>query len=169
MCVKALVFHRPGHVEVNDVEDPRIEDPQDVILRVTSTAICGSDLHIYNGFMPQLKDMVLGHEFMGVIEETGPGVKESKKGDRVVVPFPIACGHCFFCNDGLAGPLRKLESEEVRARRWLARSKRRRSFWLHRSLRRLPRRAGRVCACAVRELRTAQIEPKDSRTKKCFF
>ncbi len=101
--MKALVFHRPGHVEVNDVDDPRIEDPQDVILRVTSTAICGSDLHIYNGFLPQVKDMVLGHEFMGVIEEVGRDVKELKKGDRVVVPFPIACGHCFFCHDGLPG------------------------------------------------------------------
>jgi len=101
--MKALVFHRPGHVEVNDVDDPRIEDPQDVIVRVTSTAICGSDLHIYNGFFPQLKDMVLGHEFMGVIEETGSAVTNVAKGDRVVVPFPIACGACFFCNHELPG------------------------------------------------------------------
>ncbi|PYI57812.1 MAG: glutathione-dependent formaldehyde dehydrogenase, partial [Verrucomicrobia bacterium] len=101
--MKALVFHRPGKVEVNDVDDPRIEDAEDIILRVTATAICGSDLHIYNGFIPQKNDMVLGHEFMGVIEEAGSGVKDLKKGDRVVIPFPIACGHCFFCQDGLPG------------------------------------------------------------------
>jgi threonine dehydrogenase-like Zn-dependent dehydrogenase len=101
--MKALVFHRAKHVEVNDVDDPKIEDPEDIILRVTSTAICGSDLHIYNGFFPQLRDLVLGHEFMGVVEETGAGVKALSKGDRVVVPFPIACGACFFCQDGLPG------------------------------------------------------------------
>jgi S-(hydroxymethyl)glutathione dehydrogenase/alcohol dehydrogenase len=101
--MKALVFHRPGKVEVNDVDDPRIEEAEDIILRVTATAICGSDLHIYNGFIPQKNDMVLGHEFMGVIEEAGSAVKNLKKGDRVVVPFPIACGHCFFCQDGLPG------------------------------------------------------------------
>ena len=101
--MKALVFHHPGKVEVNDVDDPRIEDAEDIILRVTATAICGSDLHIYNGFIPQKNDMVLGHEFMGVIEEAGSGVKDLKKGDRVVIPFPIACGHCFFCQDGLPG------------------------------------------------------------------
>ena len=93
---ETLVYHRPGHVEVNDVDDPKIEDPHDVILRVTSTAICGSDLHIYNGFFPQVKDLILGHEFMGVVEETGPEVKNLAKGDRVIVPFPIACGQCFF-------------------------------------------------------------------------
>ena len=101
--MKALVFHRPGHVKVNDVADPKIEDPQDIILRVTSTAICGSDLHIYNGFFPQIKDLILGHEFMGVVEETGSDVKNLAKGDRVVVPFPIACGQCFFCQSDLPG------------------------------------------------------------------
>lgn len=101
--MKALVFHHPGKVEVTDVDDPRIEHPEDVIVRVTATAICGSDLHIYNGFLPQVKDMILGHEFMGVIEETGSEVKDLRKGDRVVVPFPIACGRCFFCLDGLPG------------------------------------------------------------------
>jgi S-(hydroxymethyl)glutathione dehydrogenase / alcohol dehydrogenase len=101
--MKAVVYHRPGHVEVNDVADPKIEDPRDIILRVTSTAICGSDLHIYNGFFPQVKDLILGHEFMGVVEETGAEVKNLAKGDRVVVPFPIACGQCFFCQSGLPG------------------------------------------------------------------
>ena len=101
--MKAVVYHRPGHVEVNDVDDPKIQHPEDVILRVTSTAICGSDLHIYNGFFPQLKDMTMGHEFMGIVEESGPHVNNIRKGDRVVVPFPIACGACFFCAHGLPG------------------------------------------------------------------
>ncbi len=101
--MKALVFHHPGRVEVNDVPDPKIEHPEDIVLRVTSTAICGSDLHIYNGFFPQLKDMVLGHEFMGIVEETGSAVTRVAKGDRVVVPFPIACGACFFCHHDLPG------------------------------------------------------------------
>ncbi|MGV3532129.1 MAG: alcohol dehydrogenase catalytic domain-containing protein, partial [Chthoniobacteraceae bacterium] len=101
--MKALVFHRPGKVSVDQVPDPTIKHPEDVILRVTSTAICGSDLHIYNGFFPQLKPMTLGHEFMGVVEETGSAVTKLRKGDRVVVPFPIACGACFFCNHQLPG------------------------------------------------------------------
>lgn len=96
--MKAVVFHKPKDVDVDTVDDPKIEDARDAIIRVTSTAICGSDLHIYNGLLPQLKDMVLGHEFMGIVEETGSGVSTLKKGDRVVVPFPIACGECFFCN-----------------------------------------------------------------------
>jgi len=95
--MKALVYHRPKHVTVDRVEDPRIEHPGDVIVRVTLTAICGSDLHIYNGLFPQPRNLVLGHEFMGVVEEVGPSVRNLKKGDRVVVPFPIACGQCFFC------------------------------------------------------------------------
>ena len=99
--MRALVFHRPKGVSVDTVDDPRIEKPTDVILRVTSTAICGSDLHIYNGYFPQPKPMVLGHEFMGVVEEVGAEVKKLRKGDRVVVPFPIACGSCYFCQHGL--------------------------------------------------------------------
>jgi alcohol dehydrogenase len=85
---------------VDNVDDPRIEQPDDIILRITSTAICGSDLHIYDGFVPQLRDEVLGHEFMGIVEEAGPAVTRVKKGDRVVVPFTIACGSCFFCSQG---------------------------------------------------------------------
>lgn len=101
--MKAVVFHKPGDMRVDDVEDPRIEQPEDVILRVTATAICGSDLHIYNGFFPQLKPLVMGHEFMGIVEEAGSGVTGLAKGDRVVVPFPIACGACFFCQHDLPG------------------------------------------------------------------
>lgn len=98
--MKAAVFHKIGDISVDNVEDPKIEKPDDIILKVTTTAICGSDLHIYDGFVPQLKDMVLGHEFMGIVEEVGAEVTKLKKGDRVVVPFTIACGQCFFCQQG---------------------------------------------------------------------
>lgn len=98
--MKAAVFHKPGDISVDTVDDPKIEDAGDVILKVTSTAICGSDLHIYDGGIPQAKDLIMGHEFMGIVEEVGPAVQRLKRGDRVVVPFPIACGHCFFCTHG---------------------------------------------------------------------
>lgn len=96
--MKALVFHKPKDVRVDTVPDPIIEQSRDVVLKVTSTAICGSDLHIYNGFFPQPRNLVLGHEFMGIVEEVGASVRNLKKGDRVVVPFPISCGTCHFCN-----------------------------------------------------------------------
>jgi len=99
--MKAVVFHKPKDIRVEEVADPIIEQPRDSIIRVTSTAICGSDLHIYNGMFPQPRDMVLGHEFMGIVEEVGSGVTNLKRGDRVVVPFPIACGHCHFCKMNL--------------------------------------------------------------------
>ncbi len=98
--MKAAVFHKIGDISVDNVPDPRIEQSDDIILQVTSTAICGSDLHIYDGFVPQLRDQVLGHEFMGIVVEAGPAVTRVKKGDRVVVPFTIACGQCFFCAQG---------------------------------------------------------------------
>jgi S-(hydroxymethyl)glutathione dehydrogenase/alcohol dehydrogenase len=98
--MKALVFHRPKHVKVEDVPDPVIRQPHEAILRVTSTSICGSDLHIFNGYFPQLRKMILGHEFMGVIEEVGPEVQALKPGDRVIVPFGIRGGSCWFCGHG---------------------------------------------------------------------
>lgn len=101
--MKALVFHSPGKVSVDNVPDPSIQHAEDIVLRITATAICGSDLHIYNGFLPQKESMVLGHEFMGVVEAVGSGVTALQTGDRVVVPFPIACGTCFFCNHDLPG------------------------------------------------------------------
>ena len=90
-------------VRVDNVDDPELQDNRDAIIRVTSTAICGSDLHIYNGSIPQPRPMTLGHEFMGIVEEVGRGVGNLRRGDRVVVPFPIACGHCLFCNHELPG------------------------------------------------------------------
>lgn len=101
--MKAAVIHGPGVVTCDTVDDPTIKEQTDIILKVTSTAICGSDLHIYSGGIPQPRPMVLGHEFMGIVEETGKAVTKLKKGDRVVVPFPISCGHCFFCNHELPG------------------------------------------------------------------
>ncbi|HEX4373387.1 MAG TPA: zinc-dependent alcohol dehydrogenase [Puia sp.] len=101
--MKAAVIHGPKTVTYDRVEDPKILSDRDIILKVTATAICGSDLHIYTGGIPQPRPMVLGHEFMGVVEEVGKEVKNLKRGDRVVVPFPIACGQCFFCNHDLPG------------------------------------------------------------------
>jgi alcohol dehydrogenase len=95
--MKALVFHSPRNVSVDTVDDPQIKDNRDAIIKITSTAICGSDLHIYNGLVPQARPLVLGHEFMGIVEEVGSGVTNLKRGDRVVVPFPISCGKCWYC------------------------------------------------------------------------
>ena len=100
--MKALCWHGTGDVRVETVPDPRIVDPRDAIVKVTATAICGSDLHLYGGFMPTMKaGDVLGHEFMGEIVEVGSGITSLKVGDRVVVPFAISCGNCFFCKKGL--------------------------------------------------------------------
>jgi threonine dehydrogenase-like Zn-dependent dehydrogenase len=97
--MRALCWHGTGDVRVDEVPDPIIEDPKDAVIRITSTAICGSDLHLYNGFMPTMeKGDVLGHENMGEVVEVGSEVQNLKVGDRVVVPFNIACGECFFCN-----------------------------------------------------------------------
>ncbi len=101
--MKAAVIHGPGKVTCDNVPDPRIQEDRDIILKVTATAICGSDLHIYSGGIPQPRPMVLGHEFMGIVEEVGRGVGNLKRGDRVVVPFPVACGQCFFCDEHLPG------------------------------------------------------------------
>jgi threonine dehydrogenase-like Zn-dependent dehydrogenase len=96
--MKALTYQGSRDVRVETVPDPVLLAPDDIILRITATAICGSDLHLFRGKVPMLKDGdILGHEFMGVVEETGPEVKKVEVGDRVVVPFVIACGSCFFC------------------------------------------------------------------------
>ncbi|MGA4321394.1 zinc-dependent alcohol dehydrogenase [Ectopseudomonas hydrolytica] len=96
--MRALTYHGSHDVRVDQVDDPSIEQPDDIILRVTATAICGSDLHLYRGKIPQVRQGdIFGHEFMGVVEEAGPAVTAVRKGDRVIVPFVIACGSCFFC------------------------------------------------------------------------
>lgn len=112
--MKAIVFHKPKDMRFEEVPDPILKANDDIILRVTSTAICGSDLHIYNGFFPQKRPMVMGHEFMGIVEEAGSAVTQVQKGDRVVVPFPIACGNCFFCAHELPGHCQRSNPEKYR-------------------------------------------------------
>ena len=100
--MKALTWHGKEDVRVETVPDPTIQDPRDIVIKVTSTAICGSDLHLYDGIMPTMEHGdVLGHEPMGEVVEVGRGVTRLQKGDRVVVPFTISCGECFFCQKGL--------------------------------------------------------------------
>ncbi|MDT7573183.1 MAG: hypothetical protein QOE05_3357 [Actinomycetota bacterium] len=100
--MKALTWHGRRDVRVDDVPDPAIEQPTDAIIRVTTTAICGSDLHLYEPLGPFIEaGMVLGHEPMGIVEAVGTGVDNLKAGDRVVIPFQISCGHCFMCDQGL--------------------------------------------------------------------
>jgi threonine dehydrogenase-like Zn-dependent dehydrogenase len=99
--VKALTWQGTSKVEVQEVPDPRIEEANDAIVRVTSTAICGSDLHLYSVLGPYLRPGdVLGHEFMGIVEEVGPAAGDLRVGDRVVVPFNISCGDCYMCRIG---------------------------------------------------------------------
>lgn len=100
--MNALVLHKPGDIRFEIVPDPSLERPTDIILRVTATAISGSDLHLYNGIFPQTRPLVLGHEFMGIIVAAGPGVRKVREGDRVIVTSAIACGRCFFCEHDLS-------------------------------------------------------------------
>jgi threonine dehydrogenase-like Zn-dependent dehydrogenase len=96
--MKAICWYGKNGVRVETVTDPKVLNSGDAIVKITATAICGSDLHLYNGYIPAMKEGdILGHEFMGEVVEVGDGVKNLKKGDRVVVPFVIACGQCFFC------------------------------------------------------------------------
>jgi threonine dehydrogenase-like Zn-dependent dehydrogenase len=100
--MKANCWYGKQDVRVENVPDPRILNRHDAIVKITTTAICGSDLHLYNGFVPTMeKGDILGHEFMGEVVETGPAVRNLKEGDRVVVAFPISCGNCFFCRKEL--------------------------------------------------------------------
>jgi S-(hydroxymethyl)glutathione dehydrogenase/alcohol dehydrogenase len=99
--MKALVFHHPKKVSVDKVPDPKLIDSTDIILKVTSTAISGSDLHIYNGLLPQIRNQILGHEIMGIVEEVPVEVRSIKRGDRVIVSSTISCGHCYFCEHKL--------------------------------------------------------------------
>jgi threonine dehydrogenase-like Zn-dependent dehydrogenase len=100
--MRAACWMGKQDVRVEQVPDPKILNDRDAIVKITSTAICGSDLHLYNGFIPSMESGdVVGHEFMGEVVEVGRGVKNLQKGDRVVVPFPIACGGCFSCKHGL--------------------------------------------------------------------
>ena len=110
--MKALAWHGKQDVRVDDVPDPAIEQPTDAIVRITSTGLCGSDLHLYNVLGPFLTEGdILGHEPMGVIEEVGPDVTEVKAGDRVVIPFNVSCQDCWMCDQGLHS---QCETSQVR-------------------------------------------------------
>jgi threonine dehydrogenase-like Zn-dependent dehydrogenase len=100
--MKALCWMGSGKVEIQSVDDPAILNPHDAVIKVTRTAICGSDLHLFDGFIPTMEEGdILGHEFMGIVEEVGKDVANLRRGDRVVVPFTIACGKCQFCRKKL--------------------------------------------------------------------
>jgi threonine dehydrogenase-like Zn-dependent dehydrogenase len=100
--MKAVCWMGKSKIETLEVADPALLNPHDAIIKVTRTAICGSDLHLFDGFIPTMEQGdILGHEFMGIVEETGREVKNLKRGDRVVVPFTIACGKCYFCRNQL--------------------------------------------------------------------
>src|ERR1700754_3709746 len=100
--MKALCWHGSGDVRVDSVPDAKIEQPTDALIKITSTATCGSDLHLLDGYQPGMeKGDILGHEPIGVVVEVGSRVTKLKRGDRVVVPFTISCGSCFFCQKTL--------------------------------------------------------------------
>src|SRR3954453_7021424 len=100
--MRAITWHGKRDVRVDTVPDPTIQQPTDVIVRITSTAICGSDLHLYEVFGPFLEEGdIVGHEPMGIVEEVGPEVRDLKVGDRVVIPFNVSCGDCWTCGQGL--------------------------------------------------------------------
>lgn len=113
--MKAVCWYGNRDVRVENVPDSTIQHPTDVVIKVTSTAICGSDLHLVDGFMPTMeKGDILGHEPMGIVQEVGPSVRNLRRGDRVVVPFNIACGDCFFCNKTLYSACDRSNTHEGR-------------------------------------------------------
>jgi len=118
--MKALTWHGKHDVRCESVPDPKIEDGRDAIIKVTACAICGSDLHLFNGVIPSMeKGDVLGHETMGEVVEVGAANKSLKVGDRVVVPFTISCGECFFCKKGFfSGCERSNPNAEKAAKLW---------------------------------------------------
>jgi glutathione-independent formaldehyde dehydrogenase len=113
--MQALTYQGKKEVKVKAVKNPVIKEPTDALLRVTSAAICGSDLHMYDGRTAVEEDKVLGHEIMGVIEEVGDGVRQLRKGDRVVLPFNIACGDCYNCVRGMTSACLTMNAESAGA------------------------------------------------------
>ena len=121
--MRALCWHGKGDVRIDNVPDPKILHPRDAIIRVTATAICGSDLHLLDGYVPTMeKGDVLGHEFMGEVVELGSEVKNLTVGDRVIVPFTIACGECFFCKKGFTSCCDRSNPNEEIARKMMGHS-----------------------------------------------
>jgi threonine dehydrogenase-like Zn-dependent dehydrogenase len=114
--MKAFTFHGKGDIRCESVPDPAIEDPRDAVIKVTTCAICGSDLHIYDGVIPQMRrGDVLGHETMGEVVEVGKAVTKLKPGDRVVAPFTISCGECFFCQRGFYSACERTNPDRAKA------------------------------------------------------
>jgi glutathione-independent formaldehyde dehydrogenase len=113
--MKAVIYERVHKMSVTDHPKPKVKSPTDALLRVTTTGICGSDLHMYDGRTPLKKGTVVGHEIMGVIEEVGEAVQSIRKGDRVVLPFNIACGFCFNCHRGFTNACLTMNPEEPHA------------------------------------------------------
>jgi S-(hydroxymethyl)glutathione dehydrogenase/alcohol dehydrogenase len=100
--MKAVTFQGIKNVQVKEVADPKIEKRDDIIVKITASAICGSDLHMIHGLVPNFpQDFIIGHEPMGIVEEAGPDVTKVKKGDRVIIPFNVSCGHCWYCEHEL--------------------------------------------------------------------
>ena len=154
--MRANCWYGTRKVQVENVPDPSILNPRDAIVRITKTAICGSDLHLYNGFIPSMKrGDILGHEFMGEVVEIGSAVRNLQIGDRVVVPFPIACGHCAQCERDMFSLC-----ENSNPNAWMAEKMYGYSPVRHLRLLahggRLCRRAGRIRACPVRRRRPDQ-------------
>ncbi|MDQ2630480.1 MAG: alcohol dehydrogenase catalytic domain-containing protein, partial [Actinomycetota bacterium] len=111
--MKAAVWHGPRDVRVDEVEDPKIEEATDAVIKVTSSAICGSDLHLYEVLSPFMEEGdILGHEPMGIVEEVGPEVTNLSPGDRVVIPFNISCGHCWMCDRQLYAQCETTQNRE---------------------------------------------------------
>ena len=154
--MKAVTWHGKRDVRVDEVPDPTIQHPTDAIVRITSTAICGSDLHLYEVLGPYLTvGDILGHEPMGIVEEVGADVTHIKPGDRVVVPFNISCGHCGMCSDGLQS---QCETTQVRRAEQGCRVVR-----LHVAVRVGPRGPGRVSAGAAGAVRADRGQPRGPR------
>ncbi len=130
------------------VQNPDL-NPRDAVVKITATAICGSDLHLYNGFVPSMeKGDILGHEFMGEVVEVGDGVKNLRAGDRVVVPFPISCGNCFFCQKGLFSCCENSNPNAAAAEKMWGQSPAG-IFWILAFVGRVTQRAGRIRAGAL--------------------
>ena len=145
----AAVWHGRHNVQTDSVPDPVILEPTDAIVRVTSSGLCGSDLHLYEVLAPFMTPGdILGHEPMGIVEAVGSSVTNIDVGDRVVVPFNISCGHCFMCTQGLQS---QCETTQVREH-WLRRS----TVRIHQALRPGSGRPGRTAPRAARRLRTDQ-------------
>jgi len=114
--MKALCWHGKGDIRYETVPDPKIQHPQDAIIKVTACAICGSDLHIFDGVIPQMQSGdVLGHETMGEVVDVGSANKKLKVGDRIVVPFTISCGECFFCKRGFYSGCERTNPDAAKA------------------------------------------------------